>query len=87
MAVKCEMFLNGNKNLIGICKTNMAAKKEYRRDRRCERTNMANKCKLFEAVNLTLHGHYTHVCTVSKVVVINTENKICLPNKEYKNVH
>ena len=36
---------------------------------------MACKCKTFEAVNLTLHGHYTYVCTVSKVVGINTENK------------
>ena len=24
----------------------------------------------------TLHGHYTHVCIVSKVIDINTENKM-----------
>ena len=37
---------------------------------------MAYKYKTFEAVNLAFHGHYTHVCTVSKVVGINTENKM-----------
>ena len=36
-------------------RTNMAAK--------CE-TNTAKNCKIFEAVNLRLHGHYTQVCRV-----------------------
>ena len=27
-------------------------------------TNVAYKCKIFEAFNLTPHGYYTHVCTV-----------------------
>ena len=31
------------------------------RDHRAERTNKAYKCKIFEAVNSTLHGQYTHV--------------------------
>ena len=43
--------------------------------------NVAYKCKRFEAVNFTLHGHYTYMCIVSKVIGINTEKKICLPNK------
>ena len=43
------------------------------------------KGKIFEAVTLTLHTHYIHVSTVSKV--INTENKICLPNKGYTSGH
>ena len=49
--------------------------------------NMAYKCKIFEAVKLILPEHYTHVCTVSKVIGINTENEICLPNKQYISVH
>ena len=57
--------------------------KENVSDHRCERRNMAYKCKIFEAVNLTLNGHYKHVYTVSKVIGINIENKICLPNQEY----
>ena len=61
----------------------MTSKQGIHRDHRCARTNMAFKCKIFEAVNLALHGHDIHVCTVSKVIGINTENKICLPNKEY----
>ena len=44
------------------------------------------KCKIFVAVNLS-HGHYTQVCTVSTFIDINTENKICLPKKEYISVH
>ena len=45
----------------------------------------AYKYKIYEAVNLTLHGYDTLVCTVSKIIGINTENKICLPSKEYIN--
>ena len=37
------------------------------------------KCKVSEAVNSVLHGHYTHLCTVCKAIGINTENKICIP--------
>ena len=33
---------------------------------------MAYKWNIFETVNLTLHGHCTDVCTVSKVTDINT---------------
>ena len=29
----------------------------------------------------------THICTVSKGIGINIENKICLPGKEYISVH
>ena len=32
---------------------------------------MAYKCKIFEAVNLRLHGRCTHMCTVSEVIDIN----------------
>ena len=32
-----------------------------------EGTNMVYKCKVFEIVYLTLHGHFTHVCTVSNL--------------------
>ena len=35
-----------------------------------------NKCRIFKAIKLTLPGHYTHVCTVSKVIGINTEGKM-----------
>ena len=34
---------------------------------------MPYKLQIFKAVNITLHGHYTHVCTVSKVTGMNTE--------------
>ena len=44
---------------------------------------MAYKCKILEAVNLTLHGAlvfciYTHICTTLKDIGINKENEICL---------
>ena len=48
---------------------------------------MAYKGKIFEAVILTPCWHYTQVFAVSKVTGMNTENKICLPNKEYTSVH
>ena len=48
---------------------------------------MAYECEIFEAVNLTLHGHYKHACTVSRVINIYKENKICLPHKEYISGH
>ena len=51
--------------------------KEYIRDCRCERTSVAYKCKIIEAVSLTHSGHYTCVCAVFKVIGIHTENKIC----------
>ena len=43
---------------------------------------MAYNCKIFEVFNLTFHGHYTHVCEVSKDIGINTEIVIFLLNKE-----
>ena len=42
--------------------------------------------KYLKAVNLTLHHHYTHMCTVSKVIGINTGNQMFLSTKEYINV-
>ena len=42
---------------------------------------MAYKCKVFETLSLTLHGHYTHVCTVSIVIGINTEKKYVCQTK------
>ena len=46
-------------------RTNKAAKympkKECLRDHRCESRNMTYKCKILEPVNLTPHGHCTHV--------------------------
>ena len=47
---------------------------------------MAYKYNVLDNVNLTLHGHYTHVY-ISKVFGINAENKICLPGKEYLTSH
>ena len=35
--------------------------------------------KYFEAVNWTLQGHHTHMCTVFRGIGMNTENEICLP--------
>ena len=64
----------------------MTAKQGTLKDYKYERTNMAYKCKIFETLNLTLHGHYAYVCTVFKVISINTEKK-CLPNKEYISGH
>ena len=37
---------------------------------------MVYKFEMFEAANLTLHGHYTHVYTVSKGIGMNTERNI-----------
>ena len=70
------MFMNCSRK---FAKTNMTAKGGILRNHRCERTNMA--CKIFKAVNLTLHGHHTYVCIVSQAISINTENKICMPTK------
>ena len=39
--------------------------------------------KIFEAVNLTLHGHYTHVIKMCNVVCIHTENRIFLPKNAW----
>ena len=52
---------------IGTNKENVLClpSKEYLKDNRCERTNMAYKWKIPEAVSLTLYGHSTHMCTVS----------------------
>ena len=66
IAVKCHRHLP---------QTNMTSNKQYLRNHRCERTNMAYRCKMYEAVNIPLHRHYTYVCTVFKVTGINTENK------------
>ena len=44
---------------------------------------MAYKSEILQGVNLTLQEHNIPVCTVDKVIGINTENKICLPNKGY----
>ena len=38
-------------------KPNMIAKQENTSDCRCEGRNMAYKCKIYGAANLTLHGH------------------------------
>ena len=54
---------------------------EYLKDDRYEGTNMAYKCKIFDAVNLSLYGYYCfvyiHMCTVSKDSSINKEKEIC----------
>ena len=85
MANNCEMFM---KNFISIYKNQIRLlDKEYVRDHRCERTNIAYKSKLSEVANLILNGQNTHVCIVSKVIFINAENKICLLNKKYVSVH
>ena len=89
MAARCELFVNCSKNFTDICKIKQIwlTNKEYLRDHEYERAKMAYKCKIFEAVNLILQGHYTDVCTVSKVIVINTENKICMSNKGFFGAH
>ena len=46
---------------------------------------MVYKCKIFEVVNLTLHGNYT--CVYTQVIGINTENNICFPSKKYITGH
>ena len=69
----CQMWNvhNCSKSFMGICQKHIwLPNREYLRDYRCERTDMAYKHQIFETVNLTLHGHYTHVCTVSKVIGI-----------------
>ena len=58
MGDKCEMFVNCSKTFLGICEKKIWLNKEYIQDHRCERTNIALKCKIYEPVNLTLHGHY-----------------------------
>ena len=40
--------------------------------------------KQLQAVTLTLHWHYTHVCTVSKVIGINTENSMSAKQRIHK---
>ena len=63
MAAKCGIFMNCSKHFIDICKKKkkktkemaVKKKKEYMRDHRCEGKNMAYRCKIFEAVKLTLH--------------------------------
>ena len=58
----------------------MTVKQAVLRDHRCERSNMAYKCKISEAVNLTLHVHYTHVYSwTSRLIGIHTESKIYPP--------
>ena len=80
MAAKGEMFMNCSKNFIGIViKHILLLNKEHLRDHRGGGTNIVYK-HIFENVNLTYHGHYTHMCTVSKGIGINTENKIFLSN-------
>ena len=58
---------------------------EYLRDHRCERTDMAYinicACQLNTSWALVF-CIYTAVCTLSKDMFINKENKIWLPNKE-----
>ena len=62
MAAKYEMFLNYSKNIIGICRIQMwLPNMEYIRDQKCERTSIVYKCKIFEVLNLALHGHYYFV--------------------------
>ena len=71
-------------------KTKITAKQEYLRDLRCE-GKMAYKCKIFVAVTYTSWALFfcigRHVCTLSKVIFINKEREICLPNKKYLSGH
>ena len=79
MVAKCKMFMNCSKNIIANCKMQLP-KREYLGDHRYERTNMGYKCKIFETVNIRLGG-ILDMSIVSKVIGVNTENEICLPNK------
>ena len=57
MAAKCEKFMSYSKNLIDICKNNYDWQKwNTWRIIGAKGTDMAYKCKMFEAVSLTLHG-------------------------------
>ena len=52
MAPKCEVFMNSSKKLHSHLQNQIRLPStEYQRDHRCEGTNMAYKCKIFEAVN------------------------------------
>ena len=76
------MFMDGNKNFTGIRKKTLS-NKEYLTDHRCERTNRAYKCKISDTVNVTFHGHYTHVCTDSKVIGKKYRKFVCQTKKTY----
>ena len=65
VAVKCGMSMNCSKNFIGICKSQTwLLNKEYLKDHGCDRTAMAYKCQIFEAVSWTIHAYfvYIHMC-------------------------
>ena len=71
MDVKEQIWLPNDydcsKNFIAFARKIRLPNKEYLRNKRCERTNMAYKCRLFGAVK-----HFTaiiHVCTVSIIKV------------------
>ena len=80
MATKCEMFINYLKTFIDICKNQLSLpNKEYLRDHRYERTNIAYKYKIFGAGNTALHGHwyfvYIHMCVQFQCEMFNTCSK------------
>ena len=76
MSTKCEMLVHGSETFIDVCEKNKTKNKEYLRDLRCE-MNMAYKCKYWSLSTKTLWALYNY-CTISKVICINTENKISL---------
>ena len=59
MADKYEMFMNCSKiSFIGICKKKYECQTcNTKRIMHVKEKNIAYKCKIFEAVNLTLHRH------------------------------
>ena len=85
MVVKCEMFINSSKNVIGISiKLIWLPNMEYWGDHRCKGTNMAYKniwdCQLNTSWALVF-SMYTFL-QIFKRYWHKKENKICLPTKE-----
>ena len=67
MDAKCEMFMNCSKNQMGI----------FQNKYDCQTWNTKGIVDvkkqiwliiIYWAVNLTLHGHYAHVCIILKVL-------------------
>ena len=80
MASKCEVFMNCNKNFTGAGNNQiLLTNKEYLWGHKCERTNLAYKYKIFEAVDTSqVLGIciYTHLCRISKDIGVHKERKL-----------
>ena len=80
MGTKCEICMNCSKKFIGICKqTNMTAKQGILKQSNVKEQIWPTSVKYLRLS--TFYGHYTHVYTVSKIIDVSTENKLCLTSK------